>query len=113
MRGYKAQIEEVQSRSAEKREAREAASITPDHEVWLARHDQTYPKPDDRLGPDIGPDMTPNTKGERVKSGNAGMDMSGYTDLSLIHSFMSEERMASTIPDLVGANELGPPSELA
>jgi hypothetical protein len=96
-KGYKAQIEEVQSRSAEKREARKAASISPDHGVWLARHDHAYTKPEDQLGPDIGPDMTPETKGD------TGMDLSGYTDLSLIHSSTSEDRMADAIPDLVGA----------
>ena len=103
----------MQSRSAEKREAREAASISPDHGVWLARHDHAYTKPEDRLGPDIGPDMTPDTKGDRVQSGETGMDLSGYTDLSLIHSFTSEDRMPNAILDLVGANELGPPKELA
>jgi hypothetical protein len=118
MREYKAQIEEVQSRSAEKRKAREAASISPEHEVWLTQHDHTYPKSDDGINitgnvPDIGPDRTPNTKGERVKSGDTSMDVSGYTNLSLIHSFTSEDMMASTIPDLVGASELGPPIELA
>jgi hypothetical protein len=112
MRGYKAQIEEVQSRSAEKREAREAASISPDHGVWLARHDHAYTKPDHRLGPDIGPDMTPDTRGERVQSGVTGMDLSGSNNLSLIHSFTSKDTMASAIPNLVGANKLGPPKEL-
>ena len=91
----------------------------PGHEVWLTQHDHPYPKSDDDINvtgnvPDISPYMTPNKTGGRGnESGDTNMDASGYTDLSLIHSYTSEDIMASAIPDLVGASNLGPPNELA
>jgi hypothetical protein len=99
-RDYKAQIREVKSRSAEKRAAKEAASTSPDHGV---RQDHAYTKPEDRLGPDIGPDVTPDT------NGIMDMDLSGYADRSFTHFFINEDRVARA----VGANEVGPPKDLA
>jgi hypothetical protein len=105
-RDYKAQIGEVKSRSAEKRAAKEAESTSPDHEV---QQDHAYTKPEDRLGPDIGPDVTPDTTGERTQPGITDMDLSGYVDRSFTHFFTNEDRAARA----VGANEVGPPIDLA
>ena len=84
---YRAQIEAVQSRSAdkaEKREAKGAASISPSHGVWITQHDHSYLQSNsdnNTLGdiPDIGLDiidMTPNMEGEQGnESGETHQDI--------------------------------------
>ena len=105
---YRAQIEAVQSRSAdkaEKREAKGAASISPSHGVWITQHDHSYLQSNsdnNTLGdiPDIGLDiidMTPNMEGEQEnESGETNMDTSRYTNQSLLHSYSSKDMMMNT-----------------
>ena len=53
--------------------------------------------------------MTPDTTGERTQPGITDMDLSGYVDRSFTHFFTNEDRAARA----VGANEVGPPIDLA
>ena len=51
--------------------------------------------------------MVPNRSGKRGdESGDTNMDVSGYTDMSLVHSYTSKDMVASATPDLEPLNEL-------